>query len=1324
MKNGFKKIISLFIVVASLVSLFSVFVYAEDEEESGGTDIVVLLNRNFDEGWDFTNGLNNDNATSENNVFIDNEKGSDNEYNYFVRFEALEKGASYLSYSGYSLRAGGTVLQASLKADDVPDISGVDGSIAPILVATTTLKEKIKLLGIKDGHLYAYADKSGSNLIDLGPLNNRWLDFAIVFDWDKGNFYYTVYYGENYENSSNVSLTYNNASDLGIQQMQIGIPEAANDDAAAAREGMGFCLDNYRVYNNSKEVVTKEFIDSLGTGVFVDDTLEPTIEILSGSTKSKEQLLEDALCMKLGVDYALFKNVRQPIFTKLIKDDDENVTGELVYGAPEIVDGNVMVPLQLILDYIGFPSYIHKDGMSYDITTGLGKTNLVAGRDSASVNGERVALTVAPGFVSSESDDTKYLVIALDDVEVLFPGWLTIYDDMGLVIIYEDLTPDNSEDNQDIVNRKEDLDLMVSLMKKFIFSTETKDQYGTPLNEKDSYIATGNKVYSDVKANTNNFKHPYIGAKQDDFDKLNKAYTALTGSQNYNAAAKEYLTKLVAKAEEFYKSVAKLSEDGTYIGILENKIPVNVYSDGKNPTDASPDVVADTADGYDPTYGKLPELVEYAEELLNLAFVYQVTRDQKFARLAYDWAVALGNWDHWGPAYMPDCAATTYSYAVAYDWLYNIFKELYGQEGVETIAKAIFENGVHDGYVSSYGRDCEHPRNLGDASKYTTLSTSANAASASGMIVAALSIMEFDSLEDVSGLVDERTYLVGNNIVNLINNGLGVYAPDGSYIESVAHWEMGTNSLFRLVMSLLSAAGTDYGFIDTWGLATTCYYALHIESSDGVTWNYHEYGTDGFTNGPISGVNTEMFNFAASVFNDSTLAYLREIQLNSSTNPKEVTIYDMLFYPFDGAKSEKDLTLDYRMDGLDAFVSRSDWEAGAMYTGIMGGMNNAANSQIDSGNFIYHNKGIVWFMDLGGDNPSVYQYFGSARNHYYRAGVEGQNTVFITSVPDKIMFGQFSGAGGKLTDTFVNEYGSYAKIDNKDVFRNVAITANRGMLVTNNRNTVVIQDEMNLGKNLQSVAWVAHTAHDIEIDETGRIAYLTAKNADGVEYTLRAAIVSPNRKLLFSVMSCDEFLLPGATYGSDMSASYGGADEYSRDDIKRLVIKIDSAPEFNCAVVFEIVSSVGSSDPIGYEWQTMENWLPQESADNSNNGGTQIRTSASKEDLINNANIAKGFYDDGIAFTEKLSEFYDALTNIQFANDYLGSVTDSEATNALRSYREMKKYYNELRDQAEIVIEGAFYFADSLSGVTEFVEEEPEETPEEQPEEGDGEVTE
>ncbi len=1268
MKTKFHRVLSTILVLASLVSCFAVFASASEtsysigEEASDLSEIDVVINRDFSEGWDYDNGFG---AISTHKASIDFEEDVTYRYNYFWRFEATEETSS--AYSGLNFspniqKENGTVVQFKIKADDACNVGR-------IMYITTPAGATFNLLYITGRTVYAYENTNAR--YKVCELTNDWVTLTFIFDWDlkdtEGN---TLFHADLYVGTEPTPLTYEakytNGTDVGIQNLYFGIGGGGPE-----KVGMGFCIDDLEIYHNTK--VAYSNIDSLGTaGSKIDNNAEIAIDIQEGpGAKNTEEIISEALCMKVGVESALIRNTKASIAE---------------YCTPVIVDGRVMVPLELLLDFIGYPYYLHTDNLSYDITTGVSATYITIGRDSATVDGNRVELSVAPGYLKNSLDE-QTPVIAAEDIPNIFPGWQLVYDDMGLIIIYEG---EASENGEALINREDDLELMLTIMKRFIFDTVTADEEGNAFEEiADSYVATGEKVIADAKANTN-LAHPYIYANQNTFDSLNNMYTA---TENVDAKAQNYLASLVSKADAIYAEFAKInSETGVYEGILEAKRPINGYGDGESPDPTNPNdtTLPDTADGYNPS-GTLDEIEVYTAKLVELAFAYQVTREDKYALLAYDISVVLASWVHWGPGYIINCATATGNFAVAYDWLYNFYLEEFGQQAVDSLAEALYNKGVKQGYNASMGLACEHPRTIGNECDYINLSTNWNAACSSGMIIGALALIDYEEYGATG------SYLIGNNIHNLIANGLDPYAPDGSYAESALLWADATNAFVKLIMALESSTGYTYGFNNTWGIDKTFYFACYIEDSDGKVWNYHEGGADEFITGELMGIDTQMFNYAGKFLNDNVLITIRQNQLEKG---KAATIFDMLFYPTEAGESDVELELDYHMEGIHAFISRSDWEEGALYTGIMGGANDVYGGQIDSGNFIYRNEGITWFADLGSDNDELNGYLGSYRNYYYRNNAEGQNVVFMTSVQSAIPFGQDKSGKGTIMSTYVNEYGSYAVLDNTSCYSTYSIFARRGMLVTNNRKTVVIQDEMSF-KKIQQVTWVAHTAADISIyDDDGNIsnigktAFLTMKDESGAEKILRVSLVS-KVDLYFEVADAKAGLL-SETY----TAKKAGEAEYSRDGFSRLVIKSGEIVMFNAAVVMEMVDSVGDMESVGYKWTDMSAWVPTESAA-SDDEAVLVRGTPVKSDIKNEAGRLQMFRDIlNTAYGENLSDYYKSLTLIAYTlKTFTEDTLDGVYT---ESYSQYLDYYYEYEDYVMNInsgVEANTNFARKSSGI-------------------------
>ena len=1234
MKTKLTKIIALLLTVASLVSLLTVFAWAEDSTgettDPGLTaDFDVnedwLYYRTYEDGWTAGNGVSSDskgelldNVTKAGHKMeIDYEVAPNGDYNYFTRYEYQDFASSVTSVAPYctynfgarvKLTGGYTVIGMSIKADDA-------SNMGTIMYATLGSKTTQDLLIIRDSKLYAFSTASSNYICSLA--DGDWCDFDIVMDWnDRSVFAAKVYVDGEVVVDYKVSYG-TEAGDSGVQNLYIGMSKSASADY----DGMSYCMDNLRIYQDASAPLKN--IAQYGYGVFVETNADKTVPIYKNADdKTVEQILAESLAMKLGVPSALSRNEKIDISK---------------YFIPAVVDGEIMVALDLVIDYMGYPKYIHADGSSYDITIGAGETAYVTvGLNTATVNGELVDLAVAPGVVKN-ADGENVIVIAMNDIPNIFPKWSVLYDDMGLIIVYEKIEKEG-QSAENLISRDSNLDALLSIMKKFVFDTAVNT------NKDEAYTATGESVYNAVNANTNGFQHPYIFADQNTFDGLSAIYKDTADT----SALKSYIANIVAEMEDYAKKAAIITATGE-VTFNKGYEPVNVYQDGAYPDYAlNPDdtTIADSDDGYNPESKALYELEEITSKLVKLAFAYQMTGDSKYVYLAYAISVTLGEWVHWAPGYFINCANAASDFAVSYDWLYNAYVELLGEESVQQLASIIYNQAIVHAYNSIMGEFCKFPRTEGYGDTWSTRTDSWNAICSSGIVIASMAIMEYTG-EEALNCSAQVSYLVGNCMINLADYGLDQYAPDGSYIESVTYWANGTNAFMKFIMALNSASGDDFGFKDAWGIDNTFYFACYIENSNGEAWNYHEDGVDSIIGGGVLTVDTQMFNFAAQLLGDADLAAIRQAQIAKG---KEATIFDILFYPVDGVTEAPELKLDYYMEGIDAFVSRDSWENGALYVGIMGGLNAYSPygeeagtekfGQMDSGNFIYQSNGINWIVDLGSDYYSSTNYFGSERYRYYRNSGEGNNVVVLTSAAGAVPYGQVESGSGELYETYIDPdgKGSYAIINNSNVYGTYSQAAYRGMLITNDKKTVVIQDEIALS-GAGDLTWIAHTEATVLAAE-GKVAYLTAEDENGAKYYLRATLVTSSSSLEFKTVGFDEKILRNRNDVNSATRSLKG--------VSRLVIEAKNALTVQFAVVFEQLEYYGADLEVGYEWIDLNNWKSSAFAEEEVDDSVARRGIAVKSDITTKTTTASVYMDDGIAFTDSLEAFYILLADVKY----------------------------------------------------------------------------
>ncbi len=1028
----------------------------------------------------------------------------------------------------------------------------------------------------------------------------------------------------------------------------------------------------------------------------------PSAEPTAANSTTKGYI-NSGIVMKVGSSFMLSYGSRTPIF--------EDGSGE-PFGKPIKLDGTVYVPLAVASGY-ATPSCAPQpldNGLSFKLSTAVGNVILTVLKDTAATPSGEVRLSAPVIYGTSEHSVDCYPLIALDDVSLLFPDIKIFYDPMGLIIF----TKTAIELDR---NSSTDLSYMLELMRKFVFD-----------------FITGENFYDRVKKNTDDFSHPYIYANQEQFDFINDIYKGEKTDETYRGWIDTIIKSVdglyskfttlpdkpaitadpndfdFTKKPDYYEHLAfeitnpldNGIQDGEWIKNLDfdyGQFPVVKNGLSEQPLGYRG---KHWNGGYEYSSGRCDDSASYAENIRMLALGYQITRDEKYAVLAYELTLSLMKWDHWAQGHFLNCASTAEAIGCTYDWLYNIWVEL----GYDTnaVAQAIYEKCVFYGYIVSldlatheyceyFDEDVIPETNSYGTTEYNRLSINWNAVCTSGLVTGMLAII---GAEDKAGndkligtKIDFTTtkghgiiqggkdpvnnsahthyegmnilyWLIESNLYTLALRGLAQYAPDGSFIEGPGYWSYATNNLTEMLWAIDTAVGDDLGWHEFWGIDMTYYFAVNIEypahtrASGFQYWNFHDCSP--------SVMSTSMFFYAAQMLDDPALAAIRIDHLNAG---KGLSIFDILGYKEDYLSLNLDdyaLSKDYTMLSCNGAVSRSAWENGCIFVGMMGNKNgDTAHGQVDSGNFTYASLGYTWFVDLGSDNYDVYKYFSNSanlsynqRHYYYRNGAEGANTVAITSRPDDIPYGQAWSGGGYLVHDkqASSENGSVTILESTSVFGSYASSYKRGMLFTNDRTTAVIQDELTF-KSAESIAWIAHTevsAKNIKISADGKTAILQHQIDSNMRY-LRASIVTDGPSTLkFEVMTPglnkdgSDFLLE-KTHRPGWSLSMGGEDETSRKKYSRLVIKAENVTSFNCAVVIEEVSDIADPTPVGYSWDDMMTWDV-----NKVYKTTQPEAPAPSEedeitldDLVTYTKEAVKLFEGKYAFVNRTAQFFKTL---------------------------------------------------------------------------------
>ena len=771
---------------------------------------------------------------------------------------------------------------------------------------------------------------------------------------------------------------------------------------------------------------------------------------------------------------------------------------------------------------------------------------LKLGVDSCLFNNEKKKLCHAPYKADGKTmiPTEALLLLGIESEGDFLPlesvkGFYKNENEMGLIFISD------CECDVDLTVER-DLTYMLSLANAFIFDiprVKMSLSYAPATKEEiRGFNEVGNYVTDLLLARKN--ERPYVLGSKKIFDTLREIYNSKDGSYEYDC-----ILKLLNIANNNKRHFPELKDDGSGF-----KTPFAKSGYGEDEYDVG---------------GRHTNSETYAMHLRTFAFAYQITGDETYSRMAYFGALGIIERKHWGPGHFLNCSGAAGYLAVAYDWLVDSWKAL----GLDTrvVKKGIYTHGIHHGYNSVIYDNCDFPSpKQGTGWRFKCKPDNWNSVCNSGLVIASLCLLGDGPDEVITPELYEKVkIMIGASLSSITQDGLiyKQYAPDGSYVESNSYWDYGTSHLVRTMGALHSALGTDLGLHNGCGIDKTCYYALNSESADYVGWNYHD--------GHLSKQGSALFSVLATVNGDTMLYSLRQEHVRRG---KGIEVEDMVF----GARVKgitppaiDSLSLDYAMTGIDAYAVRDGWAPGSLFAGMIGGENpsGGSHSQIDSGAFVYHNHGVMWFTDMGSDN---YNLATNAAGHgyfsnygLYRRNAEGNNSLCLKALP----YGQKLSGRGVMREHSSSGNASYCIIDNASVYGDeLVFEARRGMLLTNSRKTLIIKDELTFTK-AQTAFWVGHYESDkitAELSDDGKSCIMTHKDGE----KLSVHLVCDGAK--FEIMDCYTFLLDG-------TETVEG--EHSRENHRRLVVRLENVEKIDMSVVIGEYS--GDAIPAMKDWKNI-----------------------------------------------------------------------------------------------------------------------------------------
>ena len=535
-------------------------------------------------------------------------------------------------------------------------------------------------------------------------------------------------------------------------------------------------------------------------------------------------------------------------------------------------------------------------------------------------------------------------------------------------------------------------------------------------------------------------------------------------------------------------------------------------------------------------------LLQVTRQVLNraytLAFVYQISGDERYAERLWEELEASAAFPDWNPTSFLSTAEMTHAFAIGYDWMYHYWSPERRQILVDAIVELGLTPGI-EGYRSG--------------AWWTTTSSNWNIVTNGGLGIGALAVGS------------EAPYLADE----ILRGGLGflpraieAYAPDGGYPEGVVYWEYATQYLTPYLASLESATGDDFGLADFPGLSETGLYPIYMAGPTGHSFHYYDASASAARPNAMFWMANRYGN---PVYNWWGLA-------GTNISPRSLLWYD----PQDiKSPREAGLPLDKYFRKSEVVTMRSAWEnPQAVYAGVKAGFNQTSHGDLDLGTFVLDALGTRWALELGSEHYSLPGYWdmgpSGRRWTYYRKRAEGQNTLAVNpgSGPDQDPL-----AAGEIIRFETGPAEAFAIAELTEAFANQGVSRwQRGVALVDHRRQVIVRDELEADEPVD-VWWFMHTNAEIEVSDDGRSAILTQGDK-----RLLARMATNAEDAAFSVLEAEPLW-----FSPD-------PDQTPNGSVRKLAIELNDVENLQLSVLFTPLRSHQEPDADLPEMKPLAEW--------------------------------------------------------------------------------------------------------------------------------------
>lgn len=461
------------------------------------------------------------------------------------------------------------------------------------------------------------------------------------------------------------------------------------------------------------------------------------------------------------------------------------------------------------------------------------------------------------------------------------------------------------------------------------------------------------------------------------------------------------------------------------------------------------------------------------DRMQTLGIAYKMTGDTRYAEAAWRDLDAVSRFTDWNPSHYLDVGQMSYAVALGYSWFYDYLSD----ERKDIIAAGWTKHAL-ESYINAIDR----------VAWWTTVNSNWNPWTHGGILTGIVAL---------SDRLDDRAKYALDRMFPYLEYLYPEFVPDGAWAEGTSYHAITLRYLSMWCETLTLSTGHDFGYWDLPGMDVTAYYGDAISGPGGV-FNYGD-NTETLA-------NYQAQSWFAYKYNDSALAQLRYD--NMIANGFAPSLYDLLMVRRELLIGFSDMQCDMLFSNLNLFSLRTGWSDAndGIFLAAKGGQNGVSHFHYDLGGFVMDVGGQRFAYELGREAYGVTA--NDTRVHQYKKRAEGHNTYVINP---KEAPGQIDTAFAPVIDFQTGERGVFGVIDLTNAYME-ARDMKRGFFLTNDRRTLLIQDEVSLSMPSE-VYWFMHTQGTIEVVDNGKAVYITKSGV-----TIRMDILdSDNAGAVFEV---------------------------------------------------------------------------------------------------------------------------------------------------------------------------------------------------------------